>query len=239
MADITEPGSAPPGWYSDHSGTSGLRWWDGTTWTEHLQPEPNELKHAWLTSTTGERLVLASWWRRVGGSVLDGLIISIPTIAIEALVGAFFFSGPLAFGFTGHHADMSHPVRILLGVSSSILGLLYAVWLIGIRGQTIGMKAVGVRAVVKESGGKLPWPKVWRRELTVFFLISVWTQAGFIVTVIGQTDGNGHQNGFLLSAVGYVLAAVTYLWPLGSPANQTLQDKSAGSIVLDTRVDQH
>ena len=27
----------PPGWYQDPSGP-GLRWWDGTRWTEHEQP---------------------------------------------------------------------------------------------------------------------------------------------------------------------------------------------------------
>ncbi|ANS29390.1 hypothetical protein R1CP_23610 [Rhodococcus opacus] len=28
----------PPGWYADPHGTPNTRWWDGTTWTEHLQP---------------------------------------------------------------------------------------------------------------------------------------------------------------------------------------------------------
>lgn len=27
----------PPGWYADPGGTDAQRWWDGTTWTEHLQ----------------------------------------------------------------------------------------------------------------------------------------------------------------------------------------------------------
>lgn len=28
-------GTTPPGWYDD--GTGGLRWWDGTRWTDHVQ----------------------------------------------------------------------------------------------------------------------------------------------------------------------------------------------------------
>jgi hypothetical protein len=28
----------PPGWYPDPSGYPGSRWWDGSTWTEHVGP---------------------------------------------------------------------------------------------------------------------------------------------------------------------------------------------------------
>ncbi|MCP2338729.1 DUF2510 domain-containing protein [Actinomadura rupiterrae] len=30
-----------PGWYADPYGGGGLRWWDGTVWTDHAQPAPN------------------------------------------------------------------------------------------------------------------------------------------------------------------------------------------------------
>ncbi|TYK49318.1 DUF2510 domain-containing protein [Actinomadura decatromicini] len=30
-----------PGWYPDPYGTGSLRWWDGETWTERLNPEPD------------------------------------------------------------------------------------------------------------------------------------------------------------------------------------------------------
>lgn len=32
------PIGPPAGWYSDPAGTGRTRWWDGTMWTEHLQP---------------------------------------------------------------------------------------------------------------------------------------------------------------------------------------------------------
>ena len=31
------PSAAPPGWHPDPYGSPGLRWWDGTVWTEHLR----------------------------------------------------------------------------------------------------------------------------------------------------------------------------------------------------------
>jgi hypothetical protein len=36
---VTDGTSSPlpqPGWYPDHAGGAGLRWWDGTQWTDHV-----------------------------------------------------------------------------------------------------------------------------------------------------------------------------------------------------------
>ncbi len=33
---MTQP-PPPAGWYPDPAGTPGTRWWDGRTWTEHVQ----------------------------------------------------------------------------------------------------------------------------------------------------------------------------------------------------------
>jgi uncharacterized protein DUF2510 len=34
---MNQPSPPPPGWYQDPT-APGLRWWDGTRWTEHQQP---------------------------------------------------------------------------------------------------------------------------------------------------------------------------------------------------------
>jgi len=39
LAYAAGPPSPPPGWYPD-PGSSGLRWWDGQRWTEHVADRP-------------------------------------------------------------------------------------------------------------------------------------------------------------------------------------------------------
>ncbi len=36
----TAGSTTPAGWYTDPGGSGHLRWWDGTTWTAHLAPQP-------------------------------------------------------------------------------------------------------------------------------------------------------------------------------------------------------
>nr|WP_141812906.1 DUF2510 domain-containing protein [Nocardia bhagyanarayanae] len=35
---LPPPVGPPPGWYIDPAGSGNHRWWDGTRWTEVLQP---------------------------------------------------------------------------------------------------------------------------------------------------------------------------------------------------------
>jgi hypothetical protein len=41
---VTTPAA---GWYPDPAGSSNARWWDGVTWTEHLQPAAAPASPAW------------------------------------------------------------------------------------------------------------------------------------------------------------------------------------------------
>jgi hypothetical protein len=34
------PAAPPAGWYADYLSTTQLRWWDGSTWTDHTMPIP-------------------------------------------------------------------------------------------------------------------------------------------------------------------------------------------------------
>src|SRR3954453_996004 len=39
------------GWYPEPHGGAGHRWWDGTRWTEHTQPEVARVPEPWTAST--------------------------------------------------------------------------------------------------------------------------------------------------------------------------------------------
>jgi uncharacterized protein YxjI len=39
LTRVTQP-PPPPGWYPDPAGSGGTRWWNGQSWTEHVQAPP-------------------------------------------------------------------------------------------------------------------------------------------------------------------------------------------------------
>ncbi|MFC0674004.1 DUF2510 domain-containing protein [Brachybacterium hainanense] len=42
---MNDQGGPPPGWYKNPADDGGeLRWWDGSSWTEHLQPVATNLQ---------------------------------------------------------------------------------------------------------------------------------------------------------------------------------------------------
>ena len=123
--------------------------------------------------------------------------------------------------------------RAIANCAGLIAQVLYAVWFLGRRGRTIGMTAAGVRAVEHTTGLILTNRLAWRRALVAALLINFSTELGFFIS-LGQHRTTGHAA--LITGVADFLAVVllllTFLWPLGSSLNQTLQDKAAGSVVI-------
>lgn len=201
----------PPAWYPDPAGSSGYRWWDGQRWTNAVTPPPR---------------VLAGWWRRVGGSLIDGLILSIPMALVAAALSSFVFDG------SGGLALYSR-ANVASDLGGLVVGVAYAWMMIGWRGQTVGMMAIGVRAVDAETGSPLGSRRALQRAAVAFVL----TRLGWGVASLLTPDRHGDEVTLfavvcLLSVAG---ALTTYLWPLGSSTNQTLQDKAIGSVVVRTR----
>jgi uncharacterized RDD family membrane protein YckC len=182
-------------------------------------------------TAAGHDYTLAGWWRRAGGWLLDALILSIPVLAIQAVLGASLYSDPGAFGLGGHPTAGSL-ARITLNVVALLADLVYAAWLIGRRGQTVGMLAVGIIAIDPQRGSPLGMSKAWKRAIAAFLLTTLWTEWVFL-----SGFGHAHTNHpapaqTILTLLGITLVLLTYLWPLGSSRNQTLQDKAVGSLIV-------
>ena len=86
---------------------------------------------------------LSGWWRRVGATLIDGII----TGAIGSVLA-------LAVG-------NSNAARYTFDI---LIGLIYTVALLGSRGRTVGNLAVGT-AVVPVEGGRLSYGKAFVRWL--------------------------------------------------------------------------
>jgi uncharacterized RDD family membrane protein YckC len=150
---------------------------------------------------------LAGWWSRVGATVIDSFLIGIGARVLFAVLGA---SG------------------LALGVAEQAVFLVYLILMIGSpRGQTVGMMAVGNRAVDALTGGVLGYSRA-----TMRILISLAQGVGAVIAVEATTSpGSRLLLVFLLGCV----ALADDLWPLWDRRRQTLHDKVAGSVVLRIR----
>jgi uncharacterized RDD family membrane protein YckC len=95
---------------------------------------------------------LAGMGSRFGGLVLDSLILAVPVVIIGALAGAFHSSRTCdAFGTCTRSYNFS--TTWTLDLISIAVGLVYAALFVGLQGQTLGHRAVGIRVVDAQTGG--------------------------------------------------------------------------------------
>jgi uncharacterized RDD family membrane protein YckC len=175
--------------------------------------------------------VLAGWWLRFGGYVIDVIIVGVPSFVIGVLIGLTQRNNTIP-GFTGYRVDAAAQAAIV--ITTLVITLGYPFLLLRYKGQTVGMMAVGVRAVDRVSGAPLSSGQAGRRVLAFFVIVELWEQISALI-------GYHHLYGpvpagevlFRLLAVAALIT--TALWPLGNPVNQTLQDKAAGTVVVRTR----
>jgi len=227
------PSLPPPGWYPDPSGQAAQRWWDGARWTEHVgTPPPLSGVVGPVVATGRGDAELAGWWRRFVGYVLDAIIVSVPGFLIGLLIGYADVSGsaPLATGqqllSTGAEVAV---VAVGVGLAVGYPFVLLRCW-----GQTLGMMALGVRAVDRVSGSALTTAQTWRRVLAFFVLVTLWDQVAIVIG-FGHVSGPQPAGETVFRLVGLAGLATTALWPLGNQLRQTLQDKAAGTVVVRTR----
>jgi len=204
--------SMPPGgWYPDPSGPPGLqRWWDGAKWTEHTQmtamPPP-------LTPPIQLGPPLVSYGLRLGGWLIDWLIVGVVSGVVIAVSGAYSHTSTTATyadGSASHYASFNLNWE---GLSIHVaIALLYGMLLCGSRrGQTVGMMAVGVRAVDIGNGESIGYVRaVWR----AFFE-------------------------YLMAVLLFIPWIIDMLFPLWDPMRQCLHDKFSRTLVIHAKAQWH
>jgi uncharacterized RDD family membrane protein YckC len=148
---------------------------------------------------------LAGWWSRVGATILDSLILTVPVAALVLLVVAVAAGSEWAAVVVGLIALLAYFLAVLF----------YAPLLMArdgrANGQTWGKQIVGIR-VVRDTGEPVSLGFGFLRELVV---------KAFVFGFLG---------GFLLS----IPTILDWLWPLWDDENRCLHDMLVKTHVVGT-----
>jgi len=158
-----------------------------------------------------ESAPLATWGIRVGGYLIDAVIFLAVAIVLLVLLR---HSHTLELHLMARRGARRRSISDLPFVVTGVLWVLYGGFLVGSpRGQTVGMMAVGVRAVRDESRETLGYGRAFGRAVveSVFRLLNLV---------------------FFLLGLVWVL---DMLFPLWDARRQTLHDKAGGSVVVRLR----
>ncbi len=188
----------PPGWYADPGAAHTLRWWDGTAWTEHTHPVPDQAPYGGAQATgptTEDGQPLAGFWMRVLAYICDTVIIgftaglfSLPAqIAVqteimdlqERMNRRVERGGDPEFGqFFDQMMQIytDHAVGLFL-VPSLVLIVVQAVFLRW-KGATPGKLICGLRVRRLGEPGRLPWSAIAARVTVQFIVVNGSTSSG-------------------------------------------------------------
>lgn len=148
----------------------------------------------------------ASWGMRVGGSVIDGLLVVAVTFVIAAIVGFHHF-GLVPVKRTAHRRSVAGAVAFI--ALNSGLSFAYSVWLLSSKWcATLGMRLLRLR-IETADGGRVTLARCAGRMALV---TAALTLSPFVLILA-------------------VAMAVDYLWPLWDPRRQTVHDKLLGTVV--------
>lgn len=218
----------PPGWYPDPHGGPSQRYWDGQQWTEHsaapagppqgAPPPPSSADPYGQSASPGASYgqpayappgvkmygghVLAGWWSRVGGAIIDGLILLVPVLIVGVAIGAYR---------TGEGS------RLGLQFASSAVGLAiafgYYAWTMTRsgehNGQSLGHQAAGIR-VIRTDGRPVDVGLVLVRQTLLQGILFGWLS-------------------WIALGIPWLL---NYLWPLWDKEARALHDMMANTRVV-------
>lgn len=126
-------------------------------------PPPPPPRSTWTTYG----VQVASWWARVGAMVLDGVVLSLPAVAIGVV---------LAYGVGGGSGAAVAGLVINALVLGSYFGVLNGVG----DGQTIGNKATGIAVRDSTSNQPIGASRGWLRWFVRFALYMFFLLPGIV-----------------------------------------------------------
>ena len=145
----------------------------------------------------------ASFWRRVGGSLLDVVIVGVPTTILAITVSAIIINSAPDVAFTQEQLQEQQNAETAAGLSTIgiylVTSLVYIV-LLNANGGTWGSRIRGMRLQHAETGENIGIGRAFVR---------------YVVTI----------------ASGSVLY-LGYLWCIWDDKKQTWHDKAANSVVV-------
>lgn len=167
------------------------------------------------TLTTSRSPMPASPWRRLGGFLVDILVITavLTPLLIPAAAAQLDHSHALAGAATNPTNQHVAPLPLwaqqwFVGIAVAVAFGVYRVIQVGTTGRTLGHRVAGVR-VVNTDGARVSWGRAVLRYVTFYGITAV-------------------------PVAGPVFSVVNYLWCLfDRPYRQCLHDKIAGTFVLD------
>jgi uncharacterized RDD family membrane protein YckC len=238
-----------PGWYPDPAAPTSpqpmLRWWDGSTWTDHVQPV-GTLRSAPAprpgpTTPDGRPLAGRGW--RFLAWIVDGIALavgtSLLTLPVQVQVNREMAvqqreldrqieaggSPDLDAFFQGMfdvYAD--HVVGIF--VIPALLGLAYYVGFLRWRGATLGKLATGLQVQPVAGAGRLSWGSILVR-------LFVYQGVSYVALAVGWVTGSLATFVVASLLVG-IFSLVNVLWIFG-PRRRALHDLAARTVVVSTR----
>ncbi len=106
---------------------------------------------------------LAGFWIRFVAALLDGIVVGVVAAVLTAPFGLspFSFTASFEAGSSSGSTSAGDPGGNLAGsVIQTLIGGAYTVYLIGTpAGQTLGMRATGIRVADASTGGRISYPR--------------------------------------------------------------------------------